>query len=143
MTFFVLSSCFADDKNEGLSHTINWHCHGSFTGETCEMETSPKLENGNDSLTFVTLSFDNGNFASQNMESSQKEDLKGFLDSLYLDLDKIFLDANGYPTQNLKVEKLSLLEKIKSLDETLNIRNQHIQVSAWTTNIFNPLRHIQ
>ena len=60
-----------------------------------------------------------------------EEDVENFLSSVYLDIDKIFLDGNTTRWdhgEHLKVESFLLVEKLKSLNETLSIRNEQVQV---------------
>ena len=65
----------------------------------------------------------------QNEECEEKQDIKCFLESVYQDLDKIILDANHNPTTpNLSLNHGLLLYKIKSQNDTIETKNQRIQV---------------
>ena len=59
----------------------------------------------------------------------ENQDITSFLDSLYLDLDNIYLGANGYSTRETKnVDPLIFVNKIKSLNELVTTKNRQIQV---------------
>ena len=94
----------------------------SIIKQSFNLENTPIEQNG------VNLENDN---SKSNVEYLVEEDVKVFLNSVNLDLDTIFLDGNTTRCnheQNLKAEQFLMIDKLKSLTETLGIRNVQIQV---------------
>ena len=61
--------------------------------------------------------------------AEKQQDVRTFLTSLYHDLDNIILDANRNRNENLNLDQLILVDKIKSLGALIKIKDQQIQVS--------------
>ena len=61
--------------------------------------------------------------------AGKKQDVRTFLTSLYHDLDNIILDANRNHNENLNLDQLILVDKIKSLGALIKIKDQQIQVN--------------
>ena len=61
--------------------------------------------------------------------AEKQQDVRTFLTSLYHDLDNIILDANRNRNENLSLDQLILVDKIKSLGALIKIKDQQIQVS--------------
>ena len=59
----------------------------------------------------------------------KQHDVRKFLTSLYHDLDNIILDANRNRNENLNLDQLILVDKIKSLGALIKIKDQQIQVN--------------
>ena len=59
----------------------------------------------------------------------KQQDVRKFLTSLYHDLDNIILDANRNRNENLNLDQLILVDKIKSLGALIKIKDQQIQVN--------------
>ena len=61
--------------------------------------------------------------------AEKQQDVRTFLTSLYHDLDNIILDANRNRNENLNLDQLILVDKIKSLGALIKIKDQQIQVN--------------
>ena len=100
------------------------------------MQTGNYVQNENDKMHHVEIETEKERLKTNDICYPEKQGIKCFLDSLYLDLDNIILDANRNVAQNLNVDNILLLDKINKLNELIHTKNQQNQVKLYTSVYF-------